>query len=658
MKEELLKMDLPEKSVESSDQELKMLKGTDENLRVLGLGWNPKKDTITYEVSLNFSSKRRGVRTCPNLLESDLPSALPNVLTRRIILEQVMKIYDPLGLISQFTLMPKIYLRETWSRKLGWDDPLPAELCNKWSNFFTALFKLQRLCLERCLRPGNSDGRPWLIILSDGSDLAYGFAAYIRWKLDDGSYWCRLIMAKCRIAPINKLSTPQMELNAAVLSKRGRKVIEKEMRFDFERVLQIVDSETVLSMIHKTSTRFKVYEGVRIGEIQAATGGNLTCWAWMSGQHNTADWLTRDRAPEELNNDSHWWNGPPILYRPIEEWGLKFNPKKEPLPGEKKVHVVAVSSIEALLIDYERFSNINKAIWLVARLLNIAKEKSFNGGRTLSISVKQLQEAENFIVKEVQKSFESELTKTDRKGRKGGRFACLKPVQDESGLWVVGQRLKNKNPMTVDSSLQKLLPYRHHVTRLFMQRGHTSGHRGRDATLARFRQLYWVTQGSKLAQSIKSKCQMCKLREAKFLEQQMGQLPEARLKPSPAFTHVMIDLFGPYSVRGEVQKRTSGKAYGVIFTDLVMRAVHIEAVFGYDTESFLMALSRFISVRGWPEIIYSDPGSQLIGAERELAETWKSIDRQSLHKSGTENGLTWNFGPLIVLGTKELWNPW
>jgi hypothetical protein len=264
VKEELLKLDLPEKSVESSDQGLIMLKGTDENLRVLGLGWNPKKDIITYEVTLNFSSKRRGVRTGPNLQESDLPRALPNVLTRRNVLEQVMKIYDPLGLISPFTLMAKIYLRETWSRNLGWDDALPAELCNKWSNFFAALFKLQRLCLERCLRPENSHGRPWLIILSDGSDLAYGFAAYIRWKLDDGSYWCRLIMAKCRIAPINKLSTPQMELNAAVLSKRGRKVLEKEMRFDFERVLQIVDSETVLSMIHKTSTRFKVYEGVRI----------------------------------------------------------------------------------------------------------------------------------------------------------------------------------------------------------------------------------------------------------------------------------------------------------------------------------------------------------------------------------------------------------
>ena len=30
----------------------------------------------------------------------------------------------------------------------------------------------------------------------------------------------------------------------------------------------------------------------------------------------------------------------------------------------------------------------------------------------------------------------------------------------------------------------------------------------------------------------------------------------------------MLDLFGTFTVRGEVQKRTSGKAYGVLFTDL------------------------------------------------------------------------------------------
>ena len=101
-------------------------------------------------------------------------------------------------------------------------------------------------------------GRPWLIILGDRSDLAYGFTAYIRWCPRSELYWCRLIMAKCRIAHLNlKLqSTPRlMESNAAGLSKRGRKVIESEIRFDFEKVLQLVDSETVLSIINKTSTR-------------------------------------------------------------------------------------------------------------------------------------------------------------------------------------------------------------------------------------------------------------------------------------------------------------------------------------------------------------------------------------------------------------------
>ena len=119
--------------------------------------------------------------------------------------------------------------------------------------------------------------------------------------------------------------------------------------------------------------------------------------------------------------------------------------------------------------------------------------------------------------------------------RNGCRYSSLTPVQDEAGNWVVGQRLTSNNPMTADSSLQKLLPYHHPVPMLLMQRAHSSGHRGRDATLARFRQRYWVPQGSKLAQSVKSKCQMCKLREARFQTQLMGKLSEARLKPAPAF---------------------------------------------------------------------------------------------------------------------------
>ena len=114
-----------------------------------------------------------------------------------------------------------------------------------------------------------------------------------------------------------------MELNGAVLSKRGRKVIETETRFQFDNIYQLVDSETILCSINKTSTRFKLFEGVRIAEIQAATEGNMRDWYWVKGTENTADWLTRGKNPSELGPTSDWWKGPEFLYRPEEEWGVK-----------------------------------------------------------------------------------------------------------------------------------------------------------------------------------------------------------------------------------------------------------------------------------------------------------------------------------------------
>ena len=101
-------------------------------------------------------------------------------------------------------------------------------------------------------------------------------------------------------------------------------MIEKESRFEFKRVLQLVDSETVLNMLNKTSTQFKVFEGVRIGEIQISTNGDMSEWAWLAGKKNTADWLTCGKYPDELSDSSEWWLGSSILYREVDEWGLKF----------------------------------------------------------------------------------------------------------------------------------------------------------------------------------------------------------------------------------------------------------------------------------------------------------------------------------------------
>lgn len=617
---------------------------TDQQHRILGLQWEPGEDVIKYEAKLNFSTKKNGVYSGSNLSQSEVPSSIPSKLTRRIVLEQVMKVYDPLGILSPFTLEAKILLRKTWELKLAWDDPLPPGLHSLWIEFFTELFGISKLRFDRCLSPSDKEGTPLLIILSDASDVAYGASAYVRWQLQNGGFWSRLIMAKCRIAPQRRLSTPQMELNGAVLSKRIRRVLEQEHRIKFSKVYHLLDSETVLNMINKLSTRFKLYEGVRIGEIQAASDGNMEEWFWIAGKDNIADWITRSKKPSELGPNSEWWCGPTFLSQPEEEWPIKKHSdchSSTDLPGEKKPVIVLSAEVRAAIIDYERFSSMTKLTWTMARVRGIARERSFKGGHTDSISVEDLREAERMIIKDVQLDISSADTK------KNGKYYKLTPTRDLEGIWVVGRRVSEyKSTLTESANLPALLPPTHWVTRLLMTHAHVKGgHRGRDSTLARFRYQYWTPRGAKLARSVRNDCQLCRLRNPQQFTPVMGILPSDRMRPSPPFNGVMLDLFGPYLIRGEIQKRVTGKAYGVLFTDLSSRAIHIEGVFGYDTASFLMAFTRFVSIRGWPQVVYSDPGSQLVGSSKELINMWDRMEREDIYKLSTEQGTTWRFGP-------------
>ena len=106
-----------------------------------------------------------------------------------------------------------------------------------------------------------------------------------------------------------------------------------------------------------------------------------------------------------------------------------------------------------------------------------------------------------------------------------------------------------------------------------------------------------------------------------------------------------MDFFGPFEVRGEVNKRTRLKVYGVLFDCLVSRAVYIDIATDYTTEGFLMVLRRFVSLRGYPSKIYSDPGSQLVCASKEMKEVISGLNVGEISQFGTDKGLEWKFSP-------------
>ena len=138
---------------------------------------------------------------------------------------------------------------------------------------------------------------------------------------------------------------------------------------------------------------------------------------------------------------------------------------------------------------------------------------------------------------------------------------------------MVGQRIENwlKQNWNQDSFI--LLPGKHPFTALYINYLHSIDHAGVDVTLCKLQSKFWVPSARKIIKSVKNACVVCRKLEVKVEGQSMGQISDERLSPCPAFYHTAVDIFGPFQIKDNVKKRTTGKAYGVIFNCMVTRAV-------------------------------------------------------------------------------------
>ena len=97
--------------------------------------------------------------------------------------------------------------------------------------------------------------------------------------------------------------------------------------------------------------------------------------------------------------------------------------------------------------------------------------------------------------------------------------------------------------------------------------------------------------------------------------------------------------------------------YGVIFTCLTIRAIHIEVANSLDTESLINALRRFIARRGLPEVMRSDNGGNFVKGERELRQEqeinkWNQVQ---IHNFLVQLNIKWTFNPPAGSHHGEVW---
>jgi hypothetical protein len=195
----------------------------------------------------------------------------------------------------------------------------------------------------------------------------------------------------------------------------------------------------------------------------------------------------------------------------------------------------------------------------------------------------------------------------------------LTPFVDSLNVMRVGGRLKHAL-LSYDERHPIILPSESHLTRLIIEACHRrSLHGGVQLTLRLARQHYWIPRGRALVKRIIQQCVTCVRWRAAIPQQLMGNLPPERVTPARPFLRTGIDYAGPIQLRtSKGRGQRSHKAFIAVFVCLATRAVHLEVVSDYTADAFLAALRRFTARRGLCETLWSDCGTNFVGADAQL----------------------------------------
>ena len=263
--------------------------------------------------------------------------------------------------------------------------------------------------------------------------------------------------------------------------------------------------------------------------------------------------------------------------------------------------------------------------------------------RDMKIDVDLLQKAEVAIIRFVQQEvFKVEwrgLLAGDKK-RKLGSLSRLSPFLDSDSIVRVGGRIDKSSSLDWIIKHPIILPKNHPITVLVIRHFHEKVHHGgRDATLNEIRQRgFMIVNASSRVRNEIYKCVTCRRLRGKMGDQRMADLPEERCSEAAPFTYTGVDMFGPFVIK---EGRKELKRYGAIFTCLSSRSIHLESTNSLETDSFILALRRFINRRGEVRQMRSDNGTNFVGASKELQKAVKEMDQMKITDFLLQHNTDW-----------------
>ncbi|KAL0822198.1 hypothetical protein ABMA28_004328 [Loxostege sticticalis] len=387
-----------------------------------------------------------------------------------------------------------------------------------------------------------------------------------------------------------------------------------------ENLYAWTDSTIVLAWLKGSPSRWATFVSNRISTILTIL--DIDQWGHVATDMNPADCASRGLKPEELKTHTLWWNGPAWLQsETIEtgEWDVPETHEEERV----KAHVMTEQPKEDFL--WCKFSNLQKMLRIMSYCRRFLKLKTPKANRPLFTALVTIEETDKTLemcMKQVQEfEFGEEIKHLRLHGYvpKKSVLHNLVPILDQNGLLRVGGRITQAS-VSFEKQHPIIIPEKSHLAKLLVADAHIKTlHGGPQVMLNFLRSKYWILRARSLAKKCFGSCVTC-LRFSKGQKTQlMGQLPEVRLKPSKPFRSSGVDYAGPINIRFSPGRGSkSYKGYICVFVCMVSRAIHLEAVTDLTSKGFIAAFRRFTARRGHCYDLYSDNGTNFVGANKEL----------------------------------------
>ena len=624
--------------------------------KCLGVGYRLSEDQLHFRIDpCYYREKAKSTDLARELVRLDKRdvAALQSgevKFTRRQALSMVMSLYDPLGLVGPALVTGKLLLRRLYSpsQVTSWDQDLPTLEKRKWASWFAALLGAQEATFPRTTRPLHAVGGPRLVGFCDSSEVAVCAALYVVWSTSSSSASVRILMGKCRVAPLLGMTVPRGEMQSLTILTRLLLVAAEAFPARFVSISSYTDSMCSLGALGKTSSALKPYFGNRVSEIQhlrtqlSGLTDDLAPVHHVPGVLNPADIGTRgDVLVDELSVDSTWQCGPPFLGRPYESWPITTDEARytarvpaEEVRASYREGVAASTTLSAVSVpvqDLARtfFSSVHEESSLGASVRAMALEALSR--EKLEVTVRSLARVLQAVVsgdrsrcvrtpsrRFVELSAQLLVRVSSASARDAldkGKLASLGAIVRGGIVWVQGRVRGEELARLLGTPDLPIVMATEALAASIMRKAHREDHRRSPQDIAaRSRRLAWIPGATRLAKSVASHCYYCRASDKRMARQRMGSLPDERTKMLAPFEALALDLFGPYRVKDPAKGRRTFKCWVVAFVCLATKAACLLACPGYSTAVFLDVFHMFSGIYGQPRLVYTDHAPSLIKA--------------------------------------------